>query len=85
MMPKSVLVALSSLALVLVAAPGVARAEENGGQGKVTTIPTIQIEGRAPRPAAAVEVSRVRMQLPASTPTLSAIVRIESASKKAPF
>ena len=77
-MSKVLFAATTMLTLLLVAMPSECRAD-------TTTLPDMIIYGRTPRPAAAVEVSRARMQLPPSTPTLSAVTRIESATKKAPF
>jgi hypothetical protein len=75
-MTKHLLVALSSLGVLFVAAPASA---------DTTTMPMIVIEGRAPRPSVIVEVRTARMQLPPSTPTLAAVTKIENAAKKDPF
>jgi hypothetical protein len=52
---------------------------------KATTLPVTTVYGRAARPTAAIEVSRVRMTLPATTPTLSGASKITDAAKKDPF
>ena len=73
---KKLFVVLSTLGIVSVAAPAFA---------DPITIPDTIVYGRNPRPSAAVEVSKARMQLPLTTPTLAAITRIENATKKDPF
>jgi hypothetical protein len=79
---KHILLALASTALVLSVAT-TAGAEETAG--KVITLKVTDVYGRVQRPAAAVEVSKVRMQLPITTPTLAAVAKIGDAAKKDPF
>jgi hypothetical protein len=53
---------------------------------KVTlTVPSTTIVGHPQRPTASIEVSRVRMQLGATTPTLASVTKIHDAAKKDPF
>lgn len=52
---------------------------------KVHTTPEVRIVGHPARPSAAVEVSRARMKLAATTPTLSSLGKVNDAAKKDPF
>jgi hypothetical protein len=76
---KPVLAGLSLVSLMLVGRS--AAAEEK----RVITLQPQTVYGHPQRPAAAVEVSRVRMQLGATTPTLAAASKIHDAAKKDPF
>jgi hypothetical protein len=76
---KHVLIGLSLVGSMLVA--GGASAEDTN----VITLKTMTVYGHPQRPAAAVEVSRVRMQLGATTPTLARAAKIHDAAKKDPF
>jgi hypothetical protein len=81
--------ALAAAALTLVSS--FAMAEET--QSTVTTVngktvyttPPVRIVGKPQRPTAAVEVSKARMKLGATTPTLTGIGQIHDAAKKDPF
>jgi hypothetical protein len=81
---------LSTLGLVLVSTGAfadetTATTSSTSKDGTITLKNPIIIEGRAPRPIAAVEVARTRMQLGVTTPTLSGVGRIQDAAKKEPF
>jgi hypothetical protein len=60
--------------------PAAAVAKKN-----VHTTGEVRIVGNPQRPTAAIEVSKVRMKLGATTPTLTAIGQIHDAAKKDPF
>lgn len=77
------LVAFAATAAVLTLAllASTASAEDE----TVTLQRTITVYGRAARPSVTIMVSRERMQLPVTTPTLSAVTKIHDASKKDPL
>jgi hypothetical protein len=79
------LVALASVLLIASSAAAEEKQTSASAAGRVITLKVTDVYGRVQRPAAAVEVSKVRMQLPATTPTLAAVAKIHDAARKDPF
>jgi hypothetical protein len=72
------------LALSLLFVSGQAFGEEKEQRTVITMRPTTVV-GNPQRPLVSIEVSKVRMQLGATTPTLAAGAKIEGATRKDPF
>jgi hypothetical protein len=77
---KHTVVAVSALTLGLFASTAWAEEKSN-----VTTIATTTVHGRAQKPGVVVVLTRARMQLGATTPTLASRSEIQDASKKDSF
>jgi hypothetical protein len=73
-----------SLATLLVAALTLLCATASADDKNVITLKRVDVVGTARRPAVVIEVTKARMQLSATTPTLAA-GKIQDAGKKAPF
>jgi hypothetical protein len=83
---KHLLVTLCAVCATLVSAT--AGAEEKQAPQKVETKVTtkvVEVHGRASRPAVVIEITRARMTLPVTTPTLAGLTKVQEASKKDPF
>ncbi len=72
-------------ALSILAAVGVVSSPAHAEEKNVITLKPYTVYGNPQRPSVVVEVSRARMQLGATTPTLAAASKIQDASKKDPF
>jgi hypothetical protein len=83
---KHVLFTLSLVAGVTVLASNANADEKSAKSDKnVITLKTHTIYGNPQRPSAVIEINKARMQLGATTPTLSAVAQIHDAAKKDPF
>jgi hypothetical protein len=81
---KLVAATLASISLLLVVSTSSADEQQTLTITSTTTKPTI-VSGRVQRPAIAIEISRAKMQLGATTPTLASGMKMHDASKKDPL
>lgn len=84
---KHVLVTAITLSLGLVASTAAADESQRAvvRRENVTTLTPTTVHGRPQKPGIVIMLTRARMQLGATTPTLASITTIQDASKKDPF
>lgn len=75
------LVLFGSAVLGVLLVSGIVSADEK----PVHTLPTTTVVGKPQRPLAAIEVSRARMKVTPTTPTLASVTAIQNAARKDPF
>jgi hypothetical protein len=73
---------MKSLAVLLVAIVLTVSSSASAEETSPVTLKTTTVHGRLQRPAVAIELSRAKMSLGATTPTLAAGLNTQDASKK---